>query len=97
MGAGRPMFPMTVNGVDGICRVRTVSGLTRQRGLALGQLERQSRESVPGLNADARNGRAHYIRPMTDSVPPEIIPPAIGPDLATAHPPLVDPPDDSGR
>lgn len=34
-GAGRPMFPVTVNSVDGICRERTVAGLTRQRGLAL--------------------------------------------------------------
>jgi transposase len=36
MGAGRPMFPATANSVDGVCRVRTVSGLGRQRGLAPG-------------------------------------------------------------
>jgi hypothetical protein len=36
IGAGRPMSPVTVNSVDGVCRVRTVSGLARQRGLASG-------------------------------------------------------------
>ncbi len=33
---GGPVFPVTVKGVDGVCRVRTVSGLVRQHGLAPG-------------------------------------------------------------
>ena len=35
-GADSPMLPVTVNSVDGLCRMRTVYALTRQRGLAPG-------------------------------------------------------------